>query len=372
MTAPRTGLAAAVAADGLPGSRLRLPQEPLPEGRWSLLLSSASTQRISGFLVQAIENGRFAATDEQYEGAWKAQVEAMSVAVRLERTLLTIGAVLETAGIPFRVLKGPAIAHLVYTNPVLRSFNDIDVLVCSPDIDRTIEVLGDAGFRRVHQRLSPEYDARFGKGMTLRGPEKLEVDLHRTFVGGRYGLNVRLDDLFATSSEFHIGGRRMLGLGPEERFLHACYHAAVGDPVPRLVSLRDIAEMVLRRPLDVERARALCSDWGGLPIMARAIRATWDTFELADLNALSVWAERYRPTRSETRALTAYTTQRSAGGQAVTSLSAIPTLRAKASFFRSVAFPEKAFRETKSNRGLRTWWLRGVRSALRLRQGRKK
>lgn len=359
----------ALAADGLAASTMALPEAPLASDAWQPLMTLVKAQRISGFLLQAADIGRMAVTEDQFEDVAAAHLESMSVAVKLERALIETTGALEKAGIPSRVLKGPAIAHLVYSDPSLRSFHDIDLLVASGDFERSIEVLGSVGCRRLHRRLGQRFDEQFAKGATLATDDGCEVDLHRTFVAGRFGLGIQLTDLFRTSSPFTIGGRTLAALGPEERFLHACYQAAVGDPVPRLVSLRDIAEFLLRTPLDLDRVRGLCRDWGGQPVMARAVRQTWETFGLADLNALSVWAERYRPSRSEERAVRAYTSERSGGAIAFTSLSAIPGLRSKVAFIRAVALPERDYLGSLSTgRRRRSWIRRGARSALRLRR----
>lgn len=356
-------LATALAADGLAGSRLTLPDKPLDNAAWPGLLTVVDEQRLPGFLLQAINNGRMPVTAEQLDAASVLHRDAMGVALHLERTLLKTVEALERSGIPTRVLKGPAVAHLVYRDPSLRAFYDVDLMIPAADFERALDVLGREGCTRQQRRLGPGYDARFGKGASLVANGGWEVDLHRTFVGGRFGLGIQLDDLFATSSPFRLGGRTLQALGPEESFLHACYHAAIGDPVPRLMTLRDIAEMLLRTSLDLDRIRGLCGAWGGLPVMARAVRLTWETFGLADLTALSVWAERYKPTRSEERAVRAYTTKRSGGGQALTSLGAIPGVRSKVMFIRAVVLPEREFL---SGSPRRAWAGRGARSAVRL------
>jgi len=353
----------AVAADGLVGSALTLPDAPLPSDEWLLLLERVGRQRIPGLLMQAIDGGRMAATPDQISAAARVHSQSMGTSVSLERLLVRSVGALDRAGVEHRVLKGPAVAHLVYPDPALRSFQDVDILVSSGAFAEAAAVLGREGCRRANPRMGPGSDD-FGKGATLVTDEGFELDLHRSFVGGRFGLAIRLDDLFATSSPFELGGRTLLGLGPEEQFVHACYHAAIGDPTPRLVALRDIAEMLLHTPLDLVRVQALCSAWGGEAVMARAVRATWETLGLADLTALSVWAERYQPSRSDEKAVRAYTSERSGGRQALGSLTAIPGIRAKASFIRAVALPEREFLDHATTRRYGSWWRRGLRAAL--------
>lgn len=366
-------LATALAATGLAGSRLEYPEQPLGGAQWLQLLRVVKAERLSGLALRAVQRGTMPATQDQRDALGVAHVESMSVAVMLERHLLHAVAALDDSSIPSRVLKGPAVAHLVYPEPGMRPFNDIDMLVPASQFDAAVEVLGAAGFERRRQPLAPGFDARFGKGATLFAPGDMQLDLHRTFVGGRYGLAIRLDDLFGATSMLELGGRTVLGLGPEERFLHACYHAAVGDPVPRLLTLRDIAEMVLHGDLDFDRVQRLAQDWAGLPVLARAVQVTWQTFDLADVTAVSVWASRFRPSKADERILRAYTTHRSGGAQALTSIGAIPGLRSKVEFVRAVALPGSDFLASKhgsTDGRRRTWVRRGLRSIVRFRRRR--
>ena len=67
-----------------------------------------------------------------------------------------------------------------YADPAVRSFMDLDVLIRAHDIGRAVEALAAAGFRRTLAEPRPGFDRRFDKGMTLIGPARYELDLHRT------------------------------------------------------------------------------------------------------------------------------------------------------------------------------------------------
>lgn len=355
----------AVAASGLAGSPLDVFDEVLDTEGWAQLLAGARAQRLVGLLQDAVDSGAMAVTDDQAAEVSREHVRAMSVAVSLDRVLLETVDVLARAGIDHRVLKGAAHAHLDYRDPSLRSYHDVDLLVPADSVDRALVALTDAGYQRRYPRLDRRFDARFGKSVTLVSPGGSEVDVHRSLAGGRFGMSIRLDDLFCEPCELRIGGRVVLALAPEVRFLHACYHAAVGDRIPSLRTLRDIAEMLVRGRLDTGRVQRLCSAWRGQAVVALAVRLTWETFELADVNSMSVWAQRYEPDRSELRALRAYTNQRSAAAQALTGVAAVPGTGAKVAFLKALVLPEHAFFASEGHGYLR-WWRRGARSTLRL------
>ncbi|MGH8976995.1 MAG: nucleotidyltransferase family protein, partial [Acidimicrobiia bacterium] len=97
------------------------------------MLVAVVRERVTGHLVQAIHDGAFPASEDQQAACVDAHERALALALLLERLLLTKVAQLEAARIPSRVLRGPAVAHAVYSDPGLRSFGDVDLLVGERD-----------------------------------------------------------------------------------------------------------------------------------------------------------------------------------------------------------------------------------------------
>src|SRR5262249_40331514 len=139
--------------------------------------------------------------EEKLEG-WLAH------ALRVEAFLLSTTEKLERSGIDHRVFKGVALANTVYDDPSLRVFADVDVLVPSSDFADAARLLdATPGTHRALPELRPGFDTRFGREAMLRSETGLELDVHRTFVDGAYGLTVELDDLFVKPRVFALGGR---------------------------------------------------------------------------------------------------------------------------------------------------------------------
>ncbi|MDQ3972762.1 MAG: nucleotidyltransferase family protein [Actinomycetota bacterium] len=355
----------ALASFGLRGAAGTLPTGPLDDAAWRKLLAKVRAHRLAGHLADALAEGALAATETQVDEAVELHVDAMARVVILERVLLEATEILERTGVRHRVLKGSALAHTAYPNPSLRVYTDVDLLAASEDFDTAVAALGAAGYRRNWPQLRPGFDRRFGKAATLTG-DSGQIDLHRTFLMGPFGLTVDLPSLFETATAFEVGGRRLLALGPEERFLHACYNAALGDVPPRLVSLRDVAQMLLHVAevaLDHRRVLDLARRWRGEAVVARAVTMAWDTFGLADVVPLSVWARRYEPARAEQRALDSYLKRRSYTAKALASLWVIPGVGAKTAYLRAVVLPDRAFLRI-HDRGYASWLRRGGRVLL--------
>lgn len=365
-------LVASLAAYGLPGAVQALPSSPLDDADWRSLMGYSRHQRIAGHLVHALAEGALAATAEQHDEAERLHADAMLQVLRLERLLIDTVELLARAGVRAVALKGSALAHTAYSNPALRIFGDVDLLVSSDAFDEAAATLTELGLSRRWPQLRAGFDRRFGKSATLVHPDGYEIDLHRTFALGRFGLTVDLPGLFDTVSSFEVGGRKLPMLGLEERFLHACYHAALGNAPPRLVPLRDVAQLLLATDLNGDRVLGLADAWAGHAVVARAVTLTWDTFELADVVPLSVWAQGYRPSKKEQRALGTYLRSgRTYTGKALASLGVIPGLAAKTAFLRALVVPDRATVACYED-GYAEWWRRGSRSLLGRRGGGRK
>ena len=112
----RDKLILAVAASGCSTSH-RLPSHSLDDDSFRRLLRQAAQQRLIGILGSVVEAGTFAVTDEQLELLAESEQEWAVQAVLVERLLLEIADLLDEGGVPYRVLKGPALAWTAYPDP---------------------------------------------------------------------------------------------------------------------------------------------------------------------------------------------------------------------------------------------------------------
>lgn len=338
-------LLAGVAAHGLAGTLADMPDAPLDDNSWRRLLSGARLQRVTGLLVAAIEDGTLPATSRQVRQATELHLRAMTLALRLEAALVDLAGLLDVAQVPFRVLKGLAASHLDYPNPGLRSFHDVDLLVPPDHFDLAVQALERAGLRRRFPSPRPGFDALFAKAVTLVDPAGVEVDLHRTFALGPFGQRIATGDLWSGPGQpFVLGGVTLSALEPELRLLHAAYHAVLGDHPPRLVPLRDIAQLALRPAVTTSRVLALVAAWGGEPVLARAVGLAWRTLRLADLIVLSTWAEGRRTTAREERELSWYVGDNASfAGKSYAAVRAIPRTADRLAYLRALLLPQRSY-----------------------------
>ncbi|MPZ64383.1 MAG: hypothetical protein GEU83_02255 [Pseudonocardiaceae bacterium] len=334
----------AVAGFGLPGASRAFPREPLDDGAWASVLPAARAHRVTGLLRATIDGGALPVTETQAQQARSAHRSGMVRALSLERELIAVVDLLAESAIETRVLKGSAVAHLDYQQPALRSFIDLDILVRPVDIDRAVRVLVAAGFVRTLAEPRPGFDRRFDKGTTLRSPAGFELDLHRTFVLGPWGVLVDIDGLWDCGQEFTVGGRSLRALSRPNRLMHACYHAALGDWPLRLASLRDVAEMLPDPGQDGETLIQLASAWGVEAVVAAAVADAHRLLGIPAAGELALWAQHHVPSRRDLARLALHTRyDKTFAAQALATLPVIPGLRAKAAYLRALVLPDRQY-----------------------------
>ena len=335
----------AAAALGLPGAKTA-SVEVEPDDVASVV-DAARFHRVEGFLARAVEAEVVSGPSELGERAVAAHHEALVGVVKLEALLVRVALVLDDGGVPFRATKGPAFAHLDYGDTALRSFGDIDLILPTERWDDAVATLADAGYARLSPELRPGFDRQFGKGATLASPDGLELDLHRSFAVGRFGLTVPSHELFEGPDVLHLAGRDIPTLGPALRFLHACYHAALGG-FQGVRALRDVAQLILVTEVDWRAAVDAARRWRAEPVVAVAVHDAWTRFGLDGGHDVARWARAVTPTAAERRALRTFRQDRPYREQALTALPVIPGLSSKARYLSALVLPEPGARRGRS------------------------
>ncbi len=353
----------AACGQGLPGaSSARM----LPEGDdWDGFLANLIDERAVPIVANALEQELLTGTRAQRDALDGAHEAAMRACVGLEQATLDVVETLGSAGVDLRLLKGPAVAHLDYPDPSWRAFGDVDVLVRSDHYDVAVTTLTNAGGYRRSAEVRPGFDRRFGKGVCMVLPDGVQVDVHRTLASGPFGLTIDLDELFDGEDTVSFGGESIPVLSREHRLAHACFHAALGDPTPRVVALRDIAQLVLTTDVDIDATRAACTRWRAGLVMAHAVGAAWKTLDLAS-TPLSEWATAYSGDRFERRSLAAYLgPDRSYARQMIAAVPAVPGWTAKAAYVRALLFVDVGYGQRHGGgvgrRLRRVWHARAIR-----------
>jgi hypothetical protein len=338
-----------VASFGLPTSA-RGPLE-LDDERWASVAGALERWSLTGLALAAAEDGWLRISDDARADLVDRHRGQMMQALALERMLLRVGEAFQRGGIPFVVLKGPALAHSLYPDPSWRPFGDLDLLVRTPDWRAACSVLADLRFRRELPEPAPGFDERFGKAATHTGDGGLQLDLHRTLVVGPFGVWIRPDDLFDEVWEFRLGGRTFLRLSDTALLLHAAVHASLGWVEPLPIPIRDVAQAALTGEVAREALGRLARRWHLSAVWEDAAAAAERQLGVALRPAFGA-AGVPAPSRRERRVLASYHSSRAVGGVPLAMVRAVPGVRNKAAYVRSLVVPNRAFMAARAEGGI--------------------
>lgn len=309
-TDPELVLRAAAAVD-LPGLTPRVQHDTMVVTTPMLNLMTAA--RVEGLVHRAVVTGLVEAPEPATSDVEQAWLAAVRRSLDAEWWAYETISVLDEAGVPTRVLKGPAVAHLDHDDPNERVFGDADVLIRRADHGRALAALEAAGFRRVEPAVRGWWERRFGKAVMLRTPTGGELDLHLSIIGGYFGARIDHDRLWAATSEpFDLGGRTVHALALDDRWLHACCHAVLGGG-SGLRALRDVAQLLLVRHADWRAVVARTTEQGADAVVAKAVRTTWRELQLDPTHPAAQWAATHVADDRQRAALDAHRSAAAAG-----------------------------------------------------------
>ena len=319
-------------------------QEPmeLGENAWRPFVLDLTRERLLGLAFVASQRGNLALTEPQGEELMDRLIGSVKVALALERRLVELTETFRAEDLPFVVLKGPAVAHSFYPDPLWRGFGDLDVLVPTAGWDRALRLVGQLGFTRLTPEPRPGFDRRFGKAATHRGPGGLVLDLHRTLAKAPFGLWLDPEELFERADTFRCAGVELPRLDDTSALIHACLHAILGEQ-PLLMPLRDITQIATVGNVDWAAFEDLTRRWRLDAVVGSVAGAITDELGADVPPELAAMAGR-PVSAGERRALEAFTTERRQhGAMSLSVIRTLPGARAKAAYVRALALPDKDF-----------------------------
>ncbi|HIH27559.1 MAG TPA: nucleotidyltransferase family protein [Methanoregulaceae archaeon] len=164
-------------------------------------------------------------------------------ALRTDHQVVTSCALLKNAGIEPVVLKGPALAHLVYPFPGLRTGSDIDILVRPDQVREVITLLQAAGYHPHvdSHALSPHV---FHHTALLppdrRGVLAIEVHWRLLYLPGE--VIPCLEDMLGRVVEVRTTSGSFVTLDVPDAFIYAATHLCIGhSTMLRLSWIADIS-----------------------------------------------------------------------------------------------------------------------------------
>ncbi|MFN8625256.1 MAG: nucleotidyltransferase family protein [Candidatus Binatia bacterium] len=212
---------------------------------WKEVIRVARAGRIAPLLHGVLRN-EICVPAEARRGFRRAYLTNAQHNLVLLRELETAIAALDAVGVPSIVLKGGALAKVVYHNIALRTLMDVDLLIHREHFDTAVRRLAQRGFtpRRAETRTGA---AGYENELLLTKPGAVPVplELHWSlFDSPYYQQRLNLDACWRQAVPFALGERQALMLDPVSQLLHLCGHIVLHHGGADLLWENDIAEVV--------------------------------------------------------------------------------------------------------------------------------
>ncbi len=230
---------------------------------WSALIDQAGRLSISSLVYDRVKsNGMLAHVPPALASQWKLEVvnnQAQNM-FRLGR-LKEILNLFSLENIPVIVLKGAALAEIVYPQLGLRPMRDVDLLIKEEDISRAEQLLQARGFFCADQGLPKEwYDSHHHIVPYVSADQMLTLELHHHLIAFTMPVFIPTEDLWERALSVQLAGVACWILSPEDFLIHLALHTACDGFLGKVRVLYDIAEIMKQFRNEL--------DWGALLMLS--------------------------------------------------------------------------------------------------------
>lgn len=180
--------------------------------------------------------------DREVERIRNAYRDASVRSLRTDHQIGQFTSQLRKAGIEPIILKGPALGHLVYPYPALRTGSDIDILIHPDQVQATIEIFQDLGYQ--HHMDSHAVSPHAFHHVTLLPSvrsEALAVEVHWRLLFLPGEITPPLEDLIKRKITVSGTCGTFSALDIHDSFIYAATHMTIGHS--SMIRLSWIADM---------------------------------------------------------------------------------------------------------------------------------
>jgi hypothetical protein len=247
--------------------------EKLVEGRidWRAFFELASHHGVRLLVYRSLREACWERVPTEVQTEWHDANQSLTgKTLFLAGELLRVTAEFEAAAIPVAVMKGAALAQMVYRDVGLREFSDLDLLIHETDFSRALDLLRRLSYEPVwkcDQRKALQFLRHVGEYAVRSDLSRAEVDLHWRVATKATALSPGVSDLPSGFRPVEIAGSTVLSFAPQGLPL---YLAAQGgwDQWCELRRICDVTEFLRRYPqVDWEPSLEAAQRLGGLRSM---------------------------------------------------------------------------------------------------------
>lgn len=231
------------------GERRVVSANTIPANLWTELVPAAKLHGLAALFFAALSD----TADPQLPAAPLADLRDIYYRSRMANRLANdaVGALLDAftrAGVPLVVLKGAALSAILYPEPGLRPFGDIDLLIHRADLGAAQSIMVDCGYKMIGERHD-KFSEKFLKSLNYSalGPPSPAVDLHwHLFAPAYYRRRITMEYFWRNPLRYVLAGRDAQALAPIQQLVHLSAHAGLHHLRVPLVWLYDMTRWIQR------------------------------------------------------------------------------------------------------------------------------
>ena len=198
------------------------------------------------------------------------------------KTLIELRTVLSQNQIPFLVLKGAALGHLLYPSPALRPMKDMDILVKAGDCDKVTPLLINSGFKQIIEKFFHPSDLHLPTFSKEIDGFKISIEVHHRLLPDKNGQFWGYYEKFRSPNQIIpiTDDVTIETINKEEFLYHLCKHTFFSYhnlEALRMIWVADICNFSERFKADI--------DWGFLnrnyPLVNHTLAALHELYSLS-------------------------------------------------------------------------------------------
>ena len=242
---------------------------------WESLLSRARHERITPLIYRAVRDGD-SWPEEFVAAAHGAYLQTAALSMLRAQELQSVLRCLGEAGIDALVLKGMALAELIYENLALRPMVDTDLLLRKADLPGAIEALAGLGYVIDIDDADPTFVMAYENAITLSRPGNRTwfLELHWSLFDSPFHQERMTDELlWEEPVRFDMEGLATATLQTELTLLHLCGHLLLHHQGRGLLWWNDIVELLnwAGERLDWQLLISLAKEVGLVAVLQRVL-----------------------------------------------------------------------------------------------------
>ena len=187
------------------------------------------------------------------------------------------------ADLPYRILKGAALAYTLYPEPGLRPMKDMDILVRDRDLKQVCELLQQAGYRQNGQGTTSTERHHLPEFHQVVDGFTLTIELHNHILLETSARpSGRMEDMHTSPMQFSLpDGVQATTLGPADMLYHLCRHAFYDNHALEPLCMIRVADII-----NLAEKFAENIDWGQVendyPLVQHVLTSLHEVRPLSD------------------------------------------------------------------------------------------